>query len=121
MQCLCAEYSCPKKVRIELNGSTSQLLREELKKDWNSWSVHKSVEEVLSGTVGFKKRDDANKERKESKEPGILPSARYTGNPARAVCPAVSSEPKDPTLSFPSQGLSVRLPVFLFTHALLQG
>ena len=88
---------------------------------WNSRSVHRSMEEVLNGTVGFKKRDDANKERKKSKEPGILPSARYTGNPACAVCPAVSSEPKDPTLSFPSQGLSVRLLVFLFMHALLQG
>ena len=118
MQCLRAEYSCPKKVRTELNGSTSQPLREELKKGWNSRSVHRCMEKVLHGTVGLKKRDDANKERKESEEPGILPSARYTGNPARAVCPAVSSEPKDPTLSFPSWGLSVRLLVFLFIHAL---
>ena len=55
MQCLRAEYSCPKRVRTELNGSISQPLREELKKGWNSRSVHRSMGEVLNGTMGLKK------------------------------------------------------------------
>ena len=55
MQCLRAEYSCPKKRRTELNGSTSQPLRKELKKGWNSRSVLRSMGEVLNEAMGLKK------------------------------------------------------------------
>lgn len=72
----------------------------------------------LHGTVGLKKRDGYIGRERNQKSQEFRSLARYTGNPARAVCPAVSSEPKDPTSAFlGSGGLSVRLLVFLFIHA----
>ena len=43
-----------------------------------------------------------------------LPSARYIGSPAGAVCPAVHSDPNIPVLCFPYWTLPIRLLIFLY-------